>query len=117
LTKDQKIQLAELLQKHADAFGLDVEQLGMTHLVQHKILTGTNRPVAQKPIRIPQAHREEIRKQIEQMLHDKTIVPSTSPWSSPFFLVKKKDGSMRPVVDYRAVNAITQTDISDSQNG
>ena len=33
-----------------------------------------------------------------------------SPWGSPFF-IKKKDGSLRPVQDYRAVNSWTERDV------
>lgn len=35
------------------------------------------------------------------------IRESKSPMSSPFFFVKKKDGSLRPVQDYRRLNDIT----------
>jgi hypothetical protein len=32
------------------------------------------------------------------------IEPTNSPYSSPFFFIKKKDGSLRPVQDYREIN-------------
>ena len=35
------------------------------------------------------------------------IRPSKSPMASPVFFIKKKDGSLRLVQDYRALNAIT----------
>ena len=38
-----------------------------------------------------------------------TIRPNT--WGSPFFFIKKKDGSLRPVQDYRAVNSWTKRDV------
>ena len=34
-----------------------------------------------------------------------------SPWGSPFFFIKKKDGSLRPVQDYHAVNSWTERDV------
>ena len=34
-----------------------------------------------------------------------------SPWESPFFFIKKKDGSLRPVPDYRAVNSCMERDV------
>src|SRR5258708_5188288 len=35
------------------------------------------------------------------------IRPSKSPYSSPFFFIKKKDGKLRPVQDYRKLNEWT----------
>jgi hypothetical protein len=35
------------------------------------------------------------------------IRPSQSPFASPFFFIKKKDGKLRPVQDYRQLNDLT----------
>jgi hypothetical protein len=44
---------------------------------------------------------------LEENLCSGRIRPSKSPFASAFFFVKKKDGALRPVQDYRKLNAIT----------
>ncbi len=48
--------------------------------------------------------------QIEDMLQQGFIQPSKSPWNSFLFLVPKKDGQFRPVIDFRKVNEVTKDD-------
>ena len=44
---------------------------------------------------------------IEEELAKGFIRPSTSPAASGFFFIKKKDGGLRPCIDYRGLNDIT----------
>ncbi|GBM66221.1 Transposon Ty3-I Gag-Pol polyprotein [Araneus ventricosus] len=64
-------------------------------------------PINSSPRRFPIIEKEIINQQIEQWLKDKIILPSTSEYSSPVVLVKKKDGSSRLCIDYRRLNKIT----------
>ena len=49
----------------------------------------------------------ELDKFLQENLSKGYISESKSPISSPFFFIKKKDGSLRPVQDYRRLNEIT----------
>ena len=44
---------------------------------------------------------------LEENLHTGWIRPSKSPMVAPMFFIKKKDGSLQLVQDYRALNAVT----------
>ncbi len=48
-----------------------------------------------------------MQKYIEEELSKGFIRPSTSPASAGFFFVQKKDGGLRPCIDYRALNERT----------
>ena len=40
------------------------------------------------------------------MIHHGFIKPNKSPYGSPMLFVKKKDGSLRMCIDYKALNKI-----------
>ncbi len=50
---------------------------------------------------------EAVRKFLHDELEKGYIRESKSPYASSFFFVRKKDGKMQPVQDYRKINAIT----------
>jgi hypothetical protein len=49
----------------------------------------------------------ELKKQLSELEQKGYVRPSSSPWGAPVLFVKKKDGSMRLCVDYRALNEVT----------
>ncbi|CAJ2641138.1 unnamed protein product [Trifolium pratense] len=73
------------------------------------LMEGTN-PVKVKPYRYPHSQKAQIEIMIQDMLQQGIIQTSTSSFSSPIVLVKKKDGTWRFCTDYRALNAITVKD-------
>jgi len=99
--------LLQTLLQYADVFE---DSLGHTDVIQHRIDTGSSSPIRQYPRRLPYAFRSETKAQVEGMLEQGVIQPSSSPWASPIVLVKKKDGTFRFCVDYRKLNSVTKKD-------
>ena len=89
-------------------FAADMSELGETHLTTHHIDTGDALPIKQRPYRTAPALNAEIERKINDMLRHDVIRPSTSPWSSPVVLVKKKVGTYHFAVDYRKLNKVSK---------
>ena len=110
LNHDERQQARALLRKYATLFVTNESRNGKTSSVKHQINTSDAKPIRQVPRSIPLAKREEVNQIIDEMKDNKIIEPSSSPWSSPVVLVKKKDGTTRFCVDYRKLNDVTKKD-------
>jgi hypothetical protein len=53
------------------------------------------------------SEQKELDAFLKENLESGRICPSKSPMASPVFFIKKKDGALRLVQDYRALNAMT----------
>ena len=106
----EKGQVRDLLRENLQVFTLPGEPKGRTDWVKHEIHVNTEVPIKQAVRRPPIHLREAADEEVQKMLKDDVIEPSTSPWASPVVLVRKKDGSLRYCIDYRKLNAITVKD-------
>ncbi|PIK33800.1 Retrovirus-related Pol polyprotein from transposon [Apostichopus japonicus] len=108
LSEVQQRELLILIGKNRDVFATDLSELGETNLYHHNIDTGSAPPQRQRFYRTTPKIKDEIEKQVNDMLQNGIIEPSISEWQSPVVLVKKKDGSYRFAVDYRKLNSVTR---------
>src|ERR1700733_1281847 len=65
-------------------------------------------PTTRKVYPMSPEEQKELDAFLEEALSTGRIRPSKSPVGAPVFFVKKKDGKLRLVQDYRALNAITR---------
>lgn len=102
--------LAEVLKSFIVVFSVP-SGLPPSRRWDHRIhLAPNSKLINVRPYRYPYFQKSEIERQVKEMLSHGVIQHSTSPFSSPVLLVRKKDGSFRFCVDYRALNATTTPD-------
>ena len=82
---------------------------GRTTIMEHFIPT-TGNPIKVPPRRVPVNYHSEVQQQINTMLQQGIIEPSSSPWMAPAVFVRKKNGEIRLCVDYRELNKRTVKD-------
>ncbi|XP_020186159.1 uncharacterized protein [Aegilops tauschii subsp. strangulata] len=99
--------LQPILDDFVDVFG-EPEGLPPKRSCNHKIqLLPGAQPFSIRVYRHKPEQKDEIERQVAELLKSGVIQASNSPFSSPVILVKKKDGTWRMCVDYRQLNALT----------
>ncbi|KAL6421457.1 hypothetical protein ACFW04_012928 [Cataglyphis niger] len=104
-TTNEKEKLQEFLRKE---FGKFEGISGPTNKIQHRIRLKNDAPIKQRYRPRNPAMQAVIDQEVENMEAAGVIEPSTSAWSSPVVLVKKKDGKYRFCFDFRKVNDATE---------
>ena len=99
----QESYLASILLNH-DVFSRDKFDIGRTNILSHSVHLRDDEPVYVKQFRIPDTHRSVLVEHLNNWLKLGVVSPSKSHYNSPIFCVPKKDGTLRPVLDFRAIN-------------
>jgi hypothetical protein len=83
-------QIKDLIQEYGEIFQTP-SSLPPSRQYDHSItLLPNSTPVNTRPYRYSPDHKDEIERQVSEMLKSGIVIPSLSPFASPVLLVKKK---------------------------
>lgn len=113
LDKNEYNAMEDLMLSYSDVFFLKGDKLSVTDIAVHEIETTTNVPIYKRQYRFPEATKNQINEEIQEMEKQGIIRPSKSPWNAPVLCIPKKTDEkgikkIRIVVDFRALNLITK---------
>ena len=111
LTKEEFRQLKEVICHFSDVFASHIYDLGNFQEIEHTINTGDAKPIKQRMRRTPVQIAGEEEKELSKMLEAGVVQPSISEWASAPVLVRKRAGTVRFCIDYRALNNATVKDV------
>ena len=112
LNTQERDSVMKLIFDSQDRFHIPGERLTATHVLRHQIPTTDDRPINIRQYRFPQIHKEEINRQVGELLEGGIVKSSQSPYNTPIWIVPKKEDSKgnkrwRMVLDFRALNEKT----------
>lgn len=91
LNKEESSKLLGVIREYEDVFYREGSNLSFSNIIKHNIDTKDDIPIHSKSYRYPFVHKQEVQRQIADMLAKGIIRPSTSPWCSPIWIVPKKN--------------------------
>ena len=109
LTEEQKQTALSCIGQWPSVFACSETELGKAEGFQHRIQLEDDNPVRLRYGNVHPSMVEEVRKHLQSMKDMGVIQPSTSPYSSPAVLVRKKTGALRFCIDYRKLNLKCKT--------
>lgn len=106
MSPQEKVLLKDVLPSYSDVFAKNKFDLGNFTAIEHNIDTRDAAPIKQRLRRTPACYVGEEEKHLNKLLDAGVIEPSISEWASAPVLVRKKDGTLRRCVDYRALKKV-----------
>lgn len=110
LTPEEQRRLNDIVSKTSRLFEARTDYGGIKSAPMHIPLIDGAVPQSHPPYQRSPKDRILINSQVLEMLKLGVIRPSNSAFASPVFVIKKRDGGSRFVVDLRSLNAITVPD-------
>lgn len=101
LSEKQETSLSKLITKYDEIFS---NKAGRVKNYTYQIYVKDNIPVRQSPYPLNPVKAQEMQDHIQELMEQKIVRPSRSPYSAPAFLIQKKGGGKRLCIDYRRIN-------------
>ena len=108
--ENEKQAYLDLINKNLDVFSKHENDLGCANHYKHKIDLKQTDPIYVKQFRIADAYKNGLFDQVKTWLTLGIIKPSQSKFNNPIFVVPKKTGKPRYVLDYRQLNKASVED-------
>lgn len=103
---DQRPELC-ILDEYGDVFQ-EPTNMPPGRVLDHRIdLTPGATPTFRTMYRMSAAEQQEVQAQVTELLKKGFVKPSQSQFAAPILFVRKKDGTLRMCIDYRALNKVT----------
>lgn len=104
----QRTALKEVVKNFEDIF---TTKTGCTSLMQHKIVLKSHEvPNVKQVYNTPIALQDELRAEIDSLLQNDFIEPCQSEYASGLFLIRKKNGGVRLVQNFKRINQVIADD-------
>jgi len=95
-----------MIERYPNAFGLQAIHMGQCRAFTYQLLTTKHHPYVAPTYRLSEREHRIVEEQVNKMLTLRVIRPSSSPYRNPIFVITKKDGTGRFVLDARRLNEI-----------
>jgi hypothetical protein len=108
LQPEELEQFVRVIQKHDDTFAQDEFDLGTCAKIPHRVELIDTIPVQFPYRRVPPPQLLEVKDMVQRLKEKGLIRHSDSPYANDAIIVKKEDGSLRILVDFRKLNGKAQ---------
>lgn len=109
LPTDQRL-IAEKMVERFESISFKKKGLGRTPLLTHTIDTGDSPPIKQRYYPMSPERIKELNRQLEEMLEQDVVEPSSSAWNNPTLFTPKSSGELRFCIDSRKLNSVSKHD-------
>ena len=94
-----------LIDDYSDIFSINQWDLGKCDATSHRIdVNPSSQPIKLPNRGMPVHYKDDLKEKIDAFMNKELITPCHSPYSAPAKLVPKRNGKLRPVIDYRKLN-------------